>query len=217
MEQDIIARVRARASRPTRVHDMARGMSPTPRIHPACSQEQIAAAEVALGFALPVLYKRILLEIGNGGFGPGYGLIGATGGYSDFGDGNLPEIYARSHSPIEAERGNFPLLPERVVPVCNWGCAIYSCLDCREEAAPVYFFNPDLHVLDDPTLDAILTNTRGNAVWTYQLEKAGAEERATQLAQTRLFLHKKSFEEWISAWANGVKLWDEMEELLASL
>ena len=39
-----------------------------------CSEGDVAAAELQLGFALPEPLRRLYLEIGNGGFGPGDGL-----------------------------------------------------------------------------------------------------------------------------------------------
>jgi hypothetical protein len=39
------------------------------------TMEELAQAEEQLGFALPALLRRIYLEVGNGGFGPGYGLF----------------------------------------------------------------------------------------------------------------------------------------------
>lgn len=37
--------------------------------------EDTAQAEVQLGFELPSFLRRLYLEVGNGGFGPGYGLF----------------------------------------------------------------------------------------------------------------------------------------------
>ena len=51
------------------------------------SRNLIESAETVFGFSLPPLLRECYLEIGNGGFGPGLGLIGVEGGYaSDFGD-----------------------------------------------------------------------------------------------------------------------------------
>src|SRR5258708_13239995 len=37
--------------------------------------EDLAQAEAQLGFGLPSFLRRLYLEVGNGGFGPGYGLF----------------------------------------------------------------------------------------------------------------------------------------------
>src|SRR5450755_3731848 len=39
------------------------------------TREELAQAEAQLGFELPSLLRRVYLEAGNGGFGPGYGLF----------------------------------------------------------------------------------------------------------------------------------------------
>jgi hypothetical protein len=48
-------------------HQLARLFKPAKEV-------EIAAAERALGFGFPPLLRKLYLEIGNGGFGPGYGL-----------------------------------------------------------------------------------------------------------------------------------------------
>jgi hypothetical protein len=167
-----------------------------------------------LGFALPPLYRQLLLEFADGGFGPGYGLIGVgrAGGRE-----RLAQVYAQSHAADPARRGLFPLLPRRLVPVVNWGCGIYACLDCRRRAAPVYFFNPDLHVLDDPGLEARLVSASGDIVWTYQPRSASTRAVRRPRVQTRLFLQSPSFEAWMADWARGKNLWNAMERLLGTL
>src|SRR5690242_9078485 len=43
--------------------------------------EELNQAENLLGFRLPKLLSRLYSEVGNGGFGPGYGLIGLANGH----------------------------------------------------------------------------------------------------------------------------------------
>jgi hypothetical protein len=49
---------------------------PMPTIAPPATVAEVDAAEVALGFAIPPLLRRLYTEVGNGGFGPNYGLEG---------------------------------------------------------------------------------------------------------------------------------------------
>ena len=42
--------------------------------------EQLSEAERRLGVELPPLLRRLYLEVANGGFGPGSGLVGVVGG-----------------------------------------------------------------------------------------------------------------------------------------
>jgi hypothetical protein len=74
--------------------------------------------------------KRIDVEIGNGGFGPGYGLIGLTNGAPDDQDKTAPAIYDwfRGGDPHDASWE----WPAGLLPICHWGCAILSCVDCAD-------------------------------------------------------------------------------------
>ncbi|EFH82016.1 SMI1/KNR4 family protein [Ktedonobacter racemifer] len=48
---------------------------------PPATQQQIMETEQKLGFSLPPLLRLLYTEVANGGFGPGYGILGAEGGY----------------------------------------------------------------------------------------------------------------------------------------
>ena len=81
-----------------------------------------------MGCILHPLHRRLFEEVANGGFGPGYGLIGLPGGTLD-GDGRslveLREIlWLDSETPM----------PPPVVPLSEWGCGIWSCLDSETGA-----------------------------------------------------------------------------------
>lgn len=43
----------------------------------------VEASEKELGFKLPPLLSQLFTQVGNGGFGPGYGIYGLEGGYAD--------------------------------------------------------------------------------------------------------------------------------------
>ena len=105
------------------------------------SPEVVAAAEDSLGFPLPSLLKALYLEVANGGFGPGYGVLGVAGGHrTDEGDA-IDEFYAvlASRDPED------PVWdwPAGLLPFCHWGCAIYSCVDCNGDAGRVVWFDPN--------------------------------------------------------------------------
>ena len=70
---------------PMPVGDRATGRDPAP-LPPPATAAQIAEAETALGFALPIELRSLYLDIANGGFGPGdglYSLAELTGQYHD--------------------------------------------------------------------------------------------------------------------------------------
>jgi len=139
---------------------------------PPASPALIAEAESAMGLTLHPLHRRLLVEIGNGGFGPGYGLLGVKGGHAD-GDGRTMAELRRA-LPGSSGTSLFSLgLPRGVVPLCEWGCATWSCLDTRSVDGAVLM-----------------------------LEERGMFDMGT------------SFEQWLTDWVRGVKLWDTMFEFL---
>jgi hypothetical protein len=84
---------------------------------PSLSPAPLAAvveAEDLVGRSLPPLLKRLYLEVGNGGFGPGYGLLGLRDGYR-----------FESSDALSGLRGG-------VLTLCGWGCGISSLLDLAD-------------------------------------------------------------------------------------
>jgi hypothetical protein len=61
----LIERIRERVADPLSAVDAAAWVRPMPRVVPPASPEEVAAAEVSLGFELPPLLRRLYLEVGN--------------------------------------------------------------------------------------------------------------------------------------------------------
>jgi hypothetical protein len=62
-----------------------RGLATAGGIHPREAIPPVAAralqgTERAIGFKLPALVRAVYLKVGNGGFGPEYGIVGTDGG-----------------------------------------------------------------------------------------------------------------------------------------
>jgi hypothetical protein len=55
------------------------GTHPRKRIPPV-GPKALQAAERAIGYKLPELLRAIYLRVGNGGFGPAYGIVGIKDG-----------------------------------------------------------------------------------------------------------------------------------------
>jgi len=110
-----------------------------PRLFPPASAEQLAASEAKLGFEIPALLREVLVSVGNGGFGPGYGLLGIEGGADDgsMQGSNAVDLYTSFRAKPKT-----PAWPRKVIPICHWGCEIYSCLDCSSDDGPVIAFDP---------------------------------------------------------------------------
>jgi hypothetical protein len=91
-------------------------------IGPPATSAVIEASEKEIGCALHPLHRRLFQQVGNGGFGPGDGLIGLPGGSLDVNGRSIIELREVLSLPLP------------VVPLCDWGDAIYSCIDSETGA-----------------------------------------------------------------------------------
>jgi hypothetical protein len=103
-----------------------------PVIFPVASPKAVGDAERQLGFKLPPLLKRVYLEVGNGGrgLGPGFGLLGLPGGYDN--DDGWDVVKTSREMAADVDWW------DRMIVVCDWGCAMRSCVDCGDSDFPVY-------------------------------------------------------------------------------
>lgn len=129
----------------------------------ASSAAAMAADEGLLGFALPPLLKRLYVEVGNGGWGPGYGLLGLSGGTKDdLGETAVASYLSRREWVSGAQEERWPA---GLLPICHWGCAIYSCVDCLQAGYPVVCFDPNLHNDGKDWSDALFAEGVGFEDW----------------------------------------------------
>jgi hypothetical protein len=126
---------RARSQKPTD-HQFA-----SPSFNQPLSADDLYSAERLLHFALPPSLRQVYGSIANGGFGPGCGFTGLIGGHLDDLKRDVVGDYLIRRQPYEAEPEWS--WPEMMLPVCHWGCAIYSCIDCSTAEALVVRFNPN--------------------------------------------------------------------------
>jgi hypothetical protein len=145
-----------------RVAAKARGTRPWgwPSLPEPAGASTLARAEAALGFTLPPLLADLYLRIGDGGFGPEYGLLPLL----DSPPAGEPAAVAQYLANLESGRKDpdWPW-PEGVLPISHWGCAMYACVDCRAPEAPVLLFEPNSDdsdhawYVDAPSLTAWLS------------------------------------------------------------
>jgi len=103
---------------------------------PGATLDELARTESRLGFSLPTLLRRVYAAV-NGGIGPGYGLLPVGDG-----DGTLTARYRSFIDSTCAPQPGQPGFdqyqwPEKLLPICDWGCATWSCLDCRYDHGPI--------------------------------------------------------------------------------
>jgi len=118
------------------------------RIYRRGSADHLRARSAGLVDRLPALVPisaaavrgRLYTEIGNGGFGPGYGVLGLTGGHGDDSHKTAVELYREAHSTALSP---WSFLPMSTLPLCYWGCAIYSFVDCTQPEGPIWGWDPN--------------------------------------------------------------------------
>lgn len=76
-DHELIRRLQERNADRKRATDG--GFHPRRPVSPVAAKA-LQAAERAIGWKLPVLLRAINLKVGNGGFGPEYGIVGIKGG-----------------------------------------------------------------------------------------------------------------------------------------
>jgi hypothetical protein len=156
---------------------------------PACPH-QLADAEAALGTRLPTLLHRLFLEVANGGFGPGYGLLGVDpAGWTDDRGQDLVALHAsmRDHDGGDPSRWTWPA---SLLPIAHLGDAVYACIDTARPGSPVVEYDPsDLDWDDDgspidegsafvevsPSLEAWLATWVDGPTWAEQQAAHEAE------------------------------------------
>jgi hypothetical protein len=101
--------------------------------------------EHRLGVRLPQLLRRLYMEVGNGGFGPGEGVLSL----SPLSSADHPISYF--HGKFRAARNeNGAEWPLTIVPFSHWGDLILSCVDISADSAnpPVVRFEPNMSKAD---------------------------------------------------------------------
>jgi hypothetical protein len=121
-DDDLIEAIRLRALDPTTRTDWAVN-APTELARRA-TEDEIAEVERALEYSLHWFHRRLLLDVGNGGYGPGDGLIGLPGGRTDDEGRTVVELQALV-AVVEGHGG----LVRNIVPLWDWGDGAWACMD----------------------------------------------------------------------------------------
>jgi SMI1 / KNR4 family (SUKH-1) len=109
----------------------------------------VAEAEATIGFQLPPLLRRLYVEVANGGFGPGYGILGIRAGHKDDSRRTALDLYRQAHDGPSAW---WPFLQPSLLPICHWGCGIYSFVDCALSDGPMWGWDPNPGPSDETAL-----------------------------------------------------------------
>ena len=141
---------------------------PWPEVALPSTVQNIVSVELQIGFSIPELLRDIYLSVGNGGFGPGNGnnlddgiIIGIGGGSKT--RYTVEEMYLS----LMKEQLNNPLWlwPSHLLPFCDWGCGIFSCLDCSKIDNPVIVFDSDYYIRNQPHSPVLLYHKPSFEIW----------------------------------------------------
>jgi hypothetical protein len=119
--------------------------TPAERYLPAPATEaRLESAERELGVRFPSLLRRLYLDVANGGFGPGPGLVGVRGGATTDHGKSIEDLYTEM---LDAQSEHSAWVwPRTLVPVSDLG-GVYACIDCSTDAGRVVEF--DFEQLDE--------------------------------------------------------------------
>ncbi|GGZ16157.1 SMI1/KNR4 family protein [Streptomyces poonensis] len=126
-----------------------------PALPDPADADTLARAESVLGFPLPPLLAALYLRIGDGGFGPEYGLLPLLDSPPAAEPAAVTQYLANLRSGQEDP--DWPW-PDRVLPISHWGCGMYACVDCSTPDGTVLLYEPnagraaDAWYVDAPTL-----------------------------------------------------------------
>ena len=131
--QDIIDRVHKRALNAKTRTDQTDVY--VPRIRSTLSVGDLRDMEARFDLDIPPILHRIYSEIGDGGFGPGYGFLPMLEPESKYDDSvlNLYTLF-RGGDPDDPKWQ----WPEALLPIVDFGCAIRACIDCQSEDVIVH-------------------------------------------------------------------------------
>ena len=104
--------------------------------------QAVATAEQTLGFPLPPPLRELYLNARNGTFGPGRGLLPVGGRKVGNPALSLEVQYSRMlHFGAEEVEDATLVWPDRLLPLCHWGCDIWSCTQCGTNDSPIVRFD----------------------------------------------------------------------------
>jgi hypothetical protein len=124
---------------PDEIFEAVAAAATGPELPAVATPDAVTAAELAIGYPLPPLLRRLYLELGNGGFGPRNAITGVLD--EDFEHGDIfpcinDSAVANRNDPDERMAGMVDLL--------EWGCRISTLLDCRDPAGQMWGLDPYL-------------------------------------------------------------------------
>jgi hypothetical protein len=115
----------------------------------------LGAAEASFGFPIPPLLRRLYTEVGNGGWGPNYGLDGIPAGGAEPDENDIVGVYRSCIAPERALESPAVDWPRGLVMLIGRGCVDYEVCDFLLPPYPVYLLSGDTWDLERPVIEAL--------------------------------------------------------------
>ena len=132
------------------------------------SSDALANASATLGFQLPPLLTELYSTVLNGKFGPGIGTgLRPAGGRIGHNPGNTLEFQYKAMLEYEEDEEDW-LWPSGLLPLCHWGCEIWSCVDCTTPPYRIVRFDPNLIDEETPWSDCFCQEAESFEQWISQ-------------------------------------------------
>jgi hypothetical protein len=152
---DLIRRIKGRVAEPMRAVDSAAWVRPIPTIAPPATTADVDAAEAAFGFHMPPLLRRLYTEVGNGNWGPNYGLDGIPTGGAEPDGNDIVGVYQSCTAPERALESPAVEWPRGLVILISRGCVDYEVCDFLRPPYPVFLLSGDTWGVDRPVLESL--------------------------------------------------------------
>ena len=141
-DQNLIDNIKERARDPKRRTLMTEKYGKESYFYLPVNLQQVKDAEAMLGLHLPALIREIYLQVGNGGFGPGYGMAGLEGGFKIY-TGTLVEesqFFRAMKDPFPGFGWNDKGWDWKChyIVYGYWGCNVTTVVDCELASLPTY-------------------------------------------------------------------------------
>jgi hypothetical protein len=132
---------------------------------PPLDLKSVNEGEEHLGFPIPPLLRELFIQIGNGGFGPGYDGLFRLMGNHPRDNHAIVSTYRMSTGPDVPEE--YDSWHYRHIVVAHWGCNIYSAIDCTTADGAVYRYSLDRYneKQDGPLRDFGVLEARSLREW----------------------------------------------------
>ena len=121
---------------------------------PPLSIRDVEATEQRLGLSFPTLLREFYLYVANGGCGPDDGAMsdGIIFNLITTTSTRRPATIETVYTQLQQARPHNPLWrwPRALLPFCDWGCGMLSCVDCEQVDHPLVLFDANCQVYDQP-------------------------------------------------------------------